>query len=416
MASVSMIVIGAGARGNVYASFACAQPDKARIVGVAEPREFYRKRIAEQHHVPAANVAADWRELAARPKLADAALICTQDDLHVEPALACIQQGYHVLLEKPMGQKEADTRRVAQAAIQAGIMFAVCHVLRYTGYTQRLKAIIDSGAIGDVVSLQHLEPMGYWHMAHSFVRGNWRNEERSSPLLLSKSCHDLDWIHYVMGGRCERISSFGSLYHFRKEQRAAGAGERCLECAVEPQCPYSAKKIYLGRLARGETGWPLDTVTSELTQEGVTQALRTGQYGRCVYACDNDVVDNQVVNMLYDRGRTATFSVVAFNKWTDRKTRIFGTRGELHGDGQSIEHFDFLADKTDTIDTRRAQEDDAYGHGGGDFGLMQAFTSAIASGDRRKILSGPQETLASHLMVFAAERSRREGHVVEMQY
>jgi predicted dehydrogenase len=411
-----MVVIGAGARGNVYAGFSSAHPDKAKIVGIAEPREFYRKRMADQYGVPAANAAADWHDLVARPKFADAALICTQDDLHVEPAVAFIQQGYHVMLEKPMGQKDADTRRVADAARKAGVMFAVCHVLRYTNYTQRLKAIIDSGAIGDVVSLQHLEPMGYWHMAHSFVRGNWRNEARSSPLLLAKSCHDLDWIHYVMGGRCARISSFGSLYHFRKEQRPAGAGERCLECAIEPTCPYSAKKIYLGRLARGETGWPVDTITTELTQDGVTKALRDGQYGRCVYGCDNDVVDNQVVNMLYDRGRTATFSVIAFNKWTDRKTRVFGTRGELYGDGERIEHFDFLTDKTETIDTRPLKQDDAYGHGGGDFGLMNAFTAAIATGDRKKILSGPQETLESHLMVFAAERSRREGRVVEMQY
>ncbi|MCY3017626.1 MAG: Gfo/Idh/MocA family oxidoreductase [Planctomycetota bacterium] len=416
MAPVSMVVIGAGARGNVYAGFAAGHSEKARIVGVAEPREYYRTRMAGEHKVPAANVAADWRELAGRPKLADAALICTQDNLHVEPALAFIKQGYHILLEKPMGQKEPDTRRVAEAAQQAGIMLAVCHVLRYTDYTQRLKAIVESGAIGDVVSLQHLEPMGYWHMAHSFVRGNWGNEARSSPLLLSKSCHDLDWIHYVMGGRCERISSFGSLYHFRKEQRPAGAAGRCLDCGVEARCPYSAKKIYLGRLARGETGWPLDTVTPDLTEAGVTKALREGPYGRCVYACDNDVVDNQVVNMLYSGGRTATFTVLAFNKWTDRKTRIFGTRGELLGDGQYIEHFDFLTDKAETIDTRALNADDAYGHGGGDYRLMQAFTAAIASGDRSKIVSGAQETLESHLMVFAAERSRREGRVVTMAY
>jgi predicted dehydrogenase len=372
--------------------------------------------MAAQHKVPAVNSVTDWRELAAKPKLADAALICTQDDLHVEPALAFIKAGYHVLLEKPMGQRESDARLIAQAAKRAGIMFAVCHVLRYTDYTQRLKAIIASGAIGDVVSLQHLEPMGYWHMAHSFVRGNWSNEARSSPLLLAKSCHDLDWIHFIMGGRCEQISSFGGLYHFRKENRPAGAGERCLRCGIEAECPYSAVKVYLGRLARGETGWPLDTVTPDLTQAGVTKALREGPYGRCVYGCDNDVVDHQVVNMLYSGGRTASFTVTAFNKFSDRKTRVFGTRGELYGDGRNIEHFDFLSDKTETIDTRKPIEDGGYGHGGGDLGLMQAFTSAIVSGDSGRILSGAQETLESHLMVFAAERARREGRVVTITY
>ena len=415
MPPVTLIVIGAGSRGTGYGRYAIEHPDQAKVVGVAEPREFYRNRLVETHAIPPENVAADWREMAGRPKRADAVLICTQDHLHTEPAVAFLKKGYHVLLEKPMGQTEKDCRRIAAAAIEAKVLFAVCHVLRYTAYTKKLREIIDSGVLGDVVSLQHLENVGYWHQAHSFVRGNWAKEGRSSPMLLSKSCHDLDWIRHIMGSPCRSVSSFGSLYHFRKEHRPAGAADRCLVCPVEPQCPYSARRIYLGRLARGETGWPLDTVTSDLTPQGVTEALRTGPYGRCVYACDNDVVDHQVVNMLFEGGKTATFTMTAFNRAADRETRLFGTRGELHGNGRRIEHFDFLTEKTVTLDTQETDLASGYPHGGGDYGLMNAFVSAVATGDAAKILTGARETLETHLMIFCAEKARRENGVVEVR-
>jgi predicted dehydrogenase len=410
-----MIVIGCGGRGTTYADYAAMHPDQARVVGAADPREFYRRRMAEKHAIAGENVSADWRPLADRPRFADAALICTPDAHHVAPALALIEKGYAVLLEKPMGSNEEDCRRIAAAAIRAKILFGVCHVLRYTDYTQRLRGLIDSGLIGEVVNLQHLEPVGYWHQAHSFVRGLFRNEAESSPMLLAKSCHDLDWIQYIMGGRCRAVSSFGSLHHFRKERQPAGAADRCLDCSVEAQCPYSAKRLYLGLIARGRQGWPVDMLTPHVTAESVTEALRTGPYGRCVYACDNNVVDNQVVNMLFEGDRTASLTMTAFNRASDRKTRIFGTRGELYGDGRFIEHFDFLSEKTEKIDTKAPEGSlGAYGHGGGDYRLMQAFVAAVASGDAAKILSDAETTLQTHLMVFAAEKARRESRVVEM--
>ncbi|MCX5674305.1 MAG: Gfo/Idh/MocA family oxidoreductase [Planctomycetota bacterium] len=415
MKPITLIIIGAGGRGTTYADYAVMHPDQARVVGVAEPREFYRNRMASRHGAPPGNVSADWRPLADRPRFADAVLLCTPDALHAAVALAFIEKGYNILCEKPMAPNEADCRRVADAAVKGGNLFAVCHVLRYTDYTQALKKLIDSGAIGQVVNLQHFEPVGYWHQAHSFVRGLFRNEAESSPMLMAKSCHDLDWIQYIMGGRCEAVSSFGGLHHFRKEEKPAGAADRCLRCSLEPQCPYSAKKLYLGLLARGQTGWPVDMLTPDVTAEGVTEALRTGPYGRCVYACDNDAVDHQVVNMLFEGSRTASFTMTAFNRARDRLTRIFGTRGELYGDGRTIEHFDFLTDKTQTLDTEApAGSLGTYGHGGGDYRLMQAFTAAVAAGDAAKILSGPAVTLQTHLMVFAAEKARRENRVVDL--
>ena len=413
MAPVRIIVAGAGGRGTGYATYATEFPEEAQIVGVAEPRGYYREHLADVHGIPAENVFACWSQMAEREKFADAVIIATQDEMHADPAAAFADKGYHMLLEKPMAPNEADCRRIVDAVLRNGIILAVGHVMRYTRYTQALKRMLDDGAVGDIVSVQHIEPVGYWHQAHSFVRGNWRNETESSPMLLAKSCHDLDWLRYIMGVPCERVSSFGSLKHFRKEEQPEGAADRCVDCGVEGDCPYSALKIYVrSRLEKGHTGWPLNVLTPEPTAESVDEALRTGPYGRCVYACDNDVVDHQVVNMQFQGGRTAAFTMTAFNKGSGRKTRIFGTRGEIYGDDRTIEHVDFLTDETKTIDTRTADSSILGGHGGGDGGLMQAFVGAVAQDDPSLILSGPEETLESHLMVFAAERARLEGTVV----
>jgi predicted dehydrogenase len=414
MPPVTLLIIGGGSRGAVYAEFAARHPDLARVVGVAEPREFHRERLLQRHEMAPANAVSDWRALADRPRFADAAVIATPDALHAAPAVAFAQRGYHLLLEKPMAPNEADCRRIVEVVLAARVLLAVGHVMRYSLYTQALKRLLDAGLIGEIVNVQHLEPVGYWHQAHSFVRGHWRSERESSPMLLSKSCHDLDWLRYIVGQRCVQVSSFGALKHFTKSNRPPGAADRCLDCRVEPTCPYSAKKIYLGRLARGVRGWPVDVLTPDLTVEGVTAALRAGPYGRCVYECDNDVVDNQVVNLLFDGGATASFTMTAFTEHGNRRTTLFGTRGELRGDGARITHFDFLTDRTEVVSTTANDPRAGGGHGGADQALMHGFLAAVAENDPRRILSGPEETLETHLMVFAAERARREGTVVRL--
>ncbi len=416
MKPVNYIIIGAGSRGTGYAAFATKHPDRADVVGVAEPRETARMRLVAEHDIPPENIYTDWQEVTAREKFADAVVITTQDAMHTEPAIALAEKGYHLLLEKPMAPTAEECKRIVAAVKANHVMLAVGHVLLYTAYTQTLKKMLDDGAVGEIVSIQHLEPVGYWHQAHSFVRGNWRNEAESSFMLLAKSCHDLDWIRYIMGEKCRSVSSFGALKHFRRAEKPAEAGEalRCLDCAYEPKCPYSAKKIYLGRLAQGKTGWPTNVLTFDVTMEGVTEALRTGPYGRCVYECDNDVVDNQVVNMFFEGGKTASFTMTAFNQAAPRRTCIFGTRGEIYGDGVKIYLTDFLTDETSVIDTRSPDASILGGHGGGDYGLMSAFINAVANNDPSGLLSGPDETLESHLMVFAAEQARRENRVVNM--
>ena len=416
MKSVSYIIVGAGSRGTGYAGYASVHPDRAEVVGVAEPREPARMRLVADHDIPPNNIYPDWRDLAQRERFADAAIITTQDAMHTEPAIALAEKGYHLLLEKPMAPTAEECKRIVAAVKANGVMLAVGHVMLYTPYTQALKKLLDQGAVGDIVSIQHLEPVGYWHQAHSFVRGNWRNEAESSFMLLAKSCHDIDWLRYIMGERCLSVSSFGTLKHFRPEEKPAAAGNatRCLDCAYETECPYSAKRFYLSRLKQGLTGWPLNVITFDVTEPGVTEALRSGPYGRCVYECDNDVVDNQVVNIRFAGDKTASFTMTAFNQPGHRRTSIFGTRGEIYGDGQKIHLFDFLTEETRVIDTTSSDASLAGGHGGGDYGLMDAFIRAVAANDPGGLLSGPEETLESHLMVFAAEQARRENRVVDL--
>ena len=418
---VTVAFAGAGSRGSAYAGWIRRHPDRARVVAVAEPRREYRDALAADHGLAPERQYDDWRQLlAAGPRagaagrIADLVVIATRDDLHLEPALAFIEAGYDVLLEKPIAPTEDECRRIVAAAEASGRLFGVCHVLRYTPYTETLKRALDTGLIGDVVSVQHLEPVGYWHQAHSFVRGNWRQADQSSFMLLAKSCHDLDWLRYVVGRPITRVSSFGGLAHFTRANQPAGAAERCFDCAVEPDCAYSAPKIYAKAFAeRGGRAWPIDVITKDPTREGVERALRDGPYGRCVYACDNDVVDHQVVNLEFEGGVSAVFTMTAFAAPTRRRTRIFGTRGELEGDSQRVRVYDFLTDAWRDVEPATSQSSGGT-HGGGDDGLMDAFIRAVATRDASWIRSGATESLNSHLAVFAAERSRREGTVVSI--
>ena len=410
MAPVSLLIAGAGSRGSTFADWARRHPDQARVVAVAEPRETYRDRLADVHGIPPEGRFADWREAAAAGRLADAVVIATLDREHTEPALEFAAQGYAMLIEKPLAPTEDECRTIAAAVEREGVVAAVAHVLRYTPYTQALKALLEDGAVGEIVSIDHLEPVGFFHHAHSYVRGNWRREDETGPMVLAKCCHDIDWLSFLVGRPCSAVSSFGNLTQLRPEQRPDGAGERCVACAIEPDCAFSARRLYLGMAERGETGWPVDVVAWPPTPENVERALRDGQYGRCVWACDNDVVDHQVVNLEYDGGVTASFTMTAFTKMRERETRIFGTRGELCGNGAAIDVYDFLTRET----TRHELGEASGGHAGGDDGVMAGFIAAAAAGDPALVPTSPAETLESHRIAFAAEEARRERRVIDL--
>ncbi|XP_059189626.1 putative oxidoreductase YteT isoform X2 [Centropristis striata] len=416
---VRVIVVGAGMRGEIYCNFASMHPERVKVVAVADPRKFACTKLQQQHKIVDENIFEDWPGLVEREKFADAVLICTPDSLHKEPAVAFAKKGYHILLEKPMATTAEDCRAIVKACTESGVMLSVGHVLRYDPVIHKIKELIDAGVIGDVMHIQHFEPVGYYHFAHSYVRGNWRNEAESSFALLAKSCHDIDLIHHWAGARrCLKVSSFGSVSHFGKESKPKGAGNRCLDCSIESTCPYSACKIYLDRVKSGHTGWPVSVIcpSSFPDIESVTEALKTGPYGRCVYECDNDVCSNQVVNMEFEGGLTAAFSMVAFTEEIcKRKTTIYGSKGELSCDRHEVRVFDFLTQRSTkhTANNNVPMAFSTSGHGVADYNLMNAFISAVENNDPSLIRSGPEETLLSHLLVFEAERSRLESRVVD---
>lgn len=409
---INLAVVGAGLRSQGYARYA-TEAGLARVVAVAEPDPERRETFAATYALDPGQVFTDWQEMATRPKLAEAVIIGTQDAMHADPAVAFAELGYHILVEKPMASTEADAERMTAAAEKANVLLAVCHVMRYTPYSKTLKKVLDSGRIGTIVSVDHLEPVGWWHQAHSYVRGNWRKESESTPMLMSKSCHDVDWLMYMMDRPVRKVSSFGSLTHFRPENRPAGAADRCLDCAVESSCPYSAPRLYMKQANNdGTLRWPVSAITTDSTADGITKALATGPYGRCVYDCDNDVVDHQVVNFEFADGATASFTMTAFTASGHRKSRFFGTRGSIDGDGERLTIHDFVTDEITVIDTVSGDPTADGGHGGGDMGLVTAFFTAVATGDRSFVLSDGRTSLETHHWVWAAEHARHTGTVV----
>jgi predicted dehydrogenase len=408
-----LAIIGAGSRGMTYGREAVAT-GTAVVTALAEPRSARRTAAATEFGVVGAWSVADWCELAARPDLdVDAVVVATPDRQHTAPALAFLGRRLPLLLEKPMAPSEDEARQIVAAAEEAGVVVCVAHVLRYSAYTRTIKAALAEGRIGDVVAVEHLEPVGWWHYAHSYVRGNWRREDESSPMLMAKCCHDVDWLSFVVDRPAVRVSSFGSLTHFTAANKPAGAGSRCLDCAVEPECPYSARRIYLDHVDEpAAQRWPLSILAVEVNRETITEALRVGPYGRCVYDCDNDVVDHQVVNIEYAGGVTASLTMTAFTPMGFRKTRIFGTRGMLEGDGYAVNVFDFVSSRTTSVQVVDPTDPLAgEGHLGADAALTRSFLAAVRERDPGRILTSPRVSLHTHAVVWAAERSRRHGRV-----
>ncbi|ORX37400.1 putative NAD-binding Rossmann fold oxidoreductase [Kockovaella imperatae] len=413
---VTMIIVGAGQRGQTYARYALEHPTLSKVVGVAEPRPHRRNLMKKTYNLPDDMVVADWEELLAKGRVADAVVIGTLDQMHAPQVAAFSKLGYDILCEKPMAVSIADCVKMTKEVKDAGSIFGVGHVLRYSPFNQAVKKIIDSGALGDIVNIQHIEPVGDEHFAHSFVRGNWHKESDTSFALMTKCCHDIDIVSFYLSGLVpKRVSSFGSLFQFNKAKKPkeAGNARRCLDCAYEPKCTWSAKKIYLQPLTTDDQHWAKLFVDADVLDiENVTDALNKTNYGSCVYETDNDVVDHQVVNVEYDGGVTANITMSAFTEAEcERSTRIHGTKGELIGDMTSFTVFDFLT-RTKTVHNPPLQG--GY-HGGGDIGLSKAFVEAVARKDQSKLGVTPDEVLNSHLLVFAGETARKQGTVVNFE-
>ncbi len=416
MKTLRIILIGAGNRGETYTSIMKGMGDKFQVVAVAEPIASRREDIRKKHNLPENMCFADWKPLLELGKIADVALVCTMDPQHFEPAMAAMSLGYDILLEKPVSPDAAQCLKMARHASEMGVKVIVCHVLRYTAFFNTIKNAIAEGRLGDIISVNHEERVGNVHQSHSFVRGNWGNEGRSSNMLLQKSCHDLDILQWLIGKKCKKVQSFGSLRHFKAENAPENATERCIDgCPVGDSCPYNAVKIYLDDK---KNDWFRTTCTREAdpTDAMVEHALRTTQYGKCVYRCDNDVVDHQTVNMLFEDDVTVTFTMCAFNKG-GRHIHIMGTKGELHGsmvgDG-SISIYDFATRQTTQI-PMVALDGINGGHGGGDGGIVGSLYDYLMGTYTGHSVSDIGISVENHLLCFAAEESRKQGTVVDME-
>lgn len=404
-------VVGLGGRGAIYSRELAAAAPRAELVQVAERRASHRAAIAAELGLDADATFSDWGDLVTADRVADAVIIATQDHDHVAAITAFAAAGYDILCEKPIAGTEAGCIEAVSAAERAGVFLGVCHVLRYTPNTECIRRLLAAGAIGEIVSIQHLEPVGWFHFAHSFVRGPWRREDESGPSLLTKSCHDLDWLSFVVGAPARRVSSFGSLSAFRPANKPAGASARCLTCEIEPRCAYSAVRMYRAGLREpSPEAYFTRVMAPAFTDEAVTAALESGPFGRCVWDSDNDVVDHQVVNVEYADGVTASFTMSALSKFEDRRTTIFGTAGQITTDGRTVEVFDFLTRTSTCYDVTG----DGSGHGGGDAAMLRTFVDALSTGEPDRFTSQGAESLATHSVVFAAERARRTGTVVEL--
>ena len=417
MKTVKLILIGAGDRGTTYANLGAASCPEMEIVAVADPDPVRRNYIRDKFNLPQEACFEYGEDLLKLPKMADAAIIATQDQMHYHLAMQAIEQGYHLLLEKPAAPTPKQCLDIAEAAERQNVKVVVCHVLRYTPFFRLLKQIIDEGRLGRVINLVHVECVGNVHQSHSYVRGNWRRAEDSTPMILAKCCHDLDIIQWLLDEDCTRLHSFGSLSYFRRENMPEGAPEFCYQgCPAEAECPYSALKIYRQRKFPPFVGTA--TRKHNPTDEDIEKAITETNYGRCVFQCDNDVVDHQVVNLEYASGATVSFTMSAFTKG-GRKVRIMGTKGELYAE-MSWDHvnvFDFATRKMEEIKIADAIRDEEIsgGHGGGDRGIIRSFCRMLTGTYEGNSISDISISIKNHLTAFAAEASRVENRIVNME-
>lgn len=407
---MKFVLIGAGQRGMVYAREIFARGHE--IAAVAEQDRGRRETAAAAFGIPAELCFASSEPLWTLPKLGEAAIIATLDRDHYRQAVPAMEKGYHLLLEKPISPVPEEALAVEAAARRLDRHVAVCHVLRYSPFFRAVKQVLDSGAIGRVITVQHNENIGNYHIAHSFVRGNWRNESETSTLMMQKSCHDMDLLVWLLDSGCRRVSSFGDRTYFRAENAPEGAAERCVDCPLRDTCRFSAYLAYLPVMGQ----WPATVLTADQTEAGLREAIRTGPYGRCVFHCDNTVCDHQVTAMEFCNGVTVTFNLSGFTNRMMRTLKIMGENGEIRAsEGDNVIEITKFAPNgiAETESTVIHPRQTFSGHGGGDSGIVEDFL-ALLEGRTAGVSSDITRSVESHLMACAADESRRTGKTVEI--
>ena len=409
-APVRIVAIGAGNRTNKYLEYAVRHPEKLQLVGVVELNPLRRHTVAEKFGLAPSQCFDDYNLFFRQPRSADAVLIATPEDKHFDPCMQAIEAGYDVLLEKPIAQSLDECRQIAEAARKRGVTVGVCHVMRYHPYFVKVKEVIDSGELGEIISINHTAAAGIDRMTHCFVRGLWRREEKANPMLISKCCHDIDFLLWIASSQCRKVSSFGSLRWYRRENAPQGSAERCVACPLEPQCPYSAVDLY-----RTRRDWisNFDIPEGATLDEVIERQLHDGPYGRCVFRCDNNVVDNQVVTMQMDSGATVSLAMETFTLGDQRETHVRLTLGEIDGDEHKLRIRKFRGGEEQIIDFTELAETPF--HAGADLNLIADFVEAVRLRGAHRLRTSIEESVESHRICFEAERSRHTGKTILLE-
>lgn len=403
---VSIVAIGAGNRTNKYLEYVKQHPDKVKLVGVVELNDIRRKHVADCFSLDASQCFVDYRDFFQHPVEADAVMICTPENMHFEPTMQAIERGYHILLEKPIAQTLEECMLIAQAARKHDVLVSVCHVLRYHPYFMKIKELVDSGELGNIISINHRTSVGLDRTAHGFVRGLWRKEAVTNPMLMSKCCHDIDFLLWLTKTPCRKLTSFGSLRWFKEKNAPEGSADRCVDCKVESRCPFSAVDLY-----RVRRDWiaNFDVPEGKTIDEVIEEQLRYGLYGRCVYRCDNDVVDHQIVSMEMESEVTINFSMDVFTVKDNRETHICLTEGEIDGDETRLKVCRFRGAKEEVYDFSDLAHQPF--HAGADLNIVADFIDAIQE-NRRNVVTSIEQSVESHRICFEAERSRKEQRTI----
>ena len=415
---ITVAVVGAGDRSRLYASYADRHPDQLKVVAVAEPHPARRQKLADAHGVPDENRLASWTDLAARPRLADAVINGTMDHLHHASSLPLLDLGYHMLLEKPIAGTEREVRELIACAQRNRVTVMICHVLRYAPFYTKIKELLTQGVIGEITALHSSENVVYHHYAAAFIRGKWSRRDTSNPMLLAKCCHDLDLLMWMFSGQTPvRVASLGSQKQFRKANAPAGSTERCLNgCQLVDTCPYSAKIQYLDQDLWPQYAWEYIHHLPDPTREQKAESLKKDNpLGRCVWHCDNDVVDHQSLIVEFANGATATHNMLCATARATRTMHLVGTLGEIEGDmDRGIVHLRLFNRDNQWVPIEQEIKINVSGdmHGGGDMGLVEDFVRVLRGQSASPGATRIEDSLHGHLIAYAADRAML-NHQVE---
>ena len=423
---ITAIIVGAGHRSFVYSELAKTNPEMLKIVGVADPNPIRRKKAMDYFGFKEDMCFENAEELAKKGKLADTVINGTMDEQHLETAVPLLDAGYDMLLEKPFAPNEEEMRQIVNCAKKNNSKVMICHVLRYTPFYYAIKERIVNGEIGDIINIQTTEHVSYHHLSTSYIRGKWANSDKChASMLLAKCCHDLDIIMWMMSEtKPKQISSFGGKFQFKPENAPKEAGTICMkDCPLVDTCVYSTKRLYIDHPDRWAFYvWDALEGKKNISIEDKIALMKSDNpYARCIYKCDNNVVDHQSVLINFESGATGTHNMVGGSAEPRREIHIIGTKGEIFG---NFEESKFTVLKIDPSPDAHNEECDveevdlrvtgdmvgAYGgHGGGDERLAADFVKFIRGERPSLACTSIFDSVAGHLSVYLADKSRENG-------